>query len=507
VYKAYFVLITSLIGPFAHAQSIPITQWDRNFSASGRDAARAIALSPLYIPGQPPLGGVLIGGTSDSPPSGSKTSPHYGSNDFWIVRVDAEGTKSWENSYGGSGNDQLIAAVFCLDARLAVAGHSDSPTNGTKRSAGRGGFDFYIINRVSPNGFSWDRCYGTSGDDYLSGLVQTSDEGFLLAGVSAGSDGDKTSPAYGGMDFWVVRLEVGGITNGILYWDKAWDRSYGGDGEEKLYGISAMGDRGFVLAGSSASGVTGNKTSPLSGIEDFWLLRLNAAGDIIWQRSMLSGGNWGAVTATSEGGVLAVFLAFNPEQPDNGLDYTVVKLSGAGNLIWQRYFGGDAAEIPSSIAEMYDGGCIVTGVSGSGATGNKTSPLPGSWVIRLDKAGNKLWDQTYNPITQPSVVFRSPEGGAAVAMSGEDFHIIKLAPDAVTLYHTPPSPVPAPYGTGFRFWVTAPPNNYRIEHSSDLTNWSLLQTNRITIADRSALEVLDGTTNGVPQRFYRVRTF
>jgi hypothetical protein len=225
----------------------------------------------------------------------------------------------------------------------------------------------------------------------------------------------------------------------------------------------------------------------------------------VWQRSLPGVGSSGAFTATMDGGVLAVFLAVNPGQPDNGLDYTVVRFSASGNLMWQRYFGGDAAEIPSSIAELYDGGCIVSGTSTSGASGNKTSPLPGSWVIRLDKAGNKLWDQTYNTTAQPSVVFATAEGGAAIAVRGTDFHLIRLAPDAISMYQNLPLGRRLS-GDGFRFWVTAPPADYRIEHSSDFMNWNLLQTNRITSIDPIPLEVLDSTTNGVARRFYRVRT-
>ncbi len=505
MYKTYFVLIASLIGPFGHSQNIPITQWERTFGGTGNDRARSVTFSRSTGGGSLP--GFLIGGTSDSLPSGSKTSPHYGSNDFWVVRVDVEGNRTWENSYGGSGNDHLIATLATMDGYLAVAGHSDSPTNGTKRTPGRGGFDFYMLYAVFPGGgFNWERSFGSSSDDYLSGLAETQGQSLLLAGVSAGSDGDKTSPAYGGMDFWVVRLEIGGITNSILYWDKSWDRSYGGDGEEKLYGICAMGDRGFVLAGGSASGATGNKTLPLLGTEDFWLLRLDIAGNIVWQRSMVSAGNWGAIAPAMDGGVLATFLAFNPEQSDNGLDYTVVKFSAAGNIVWQRYFGGDAADIPSSITELYDGGCIVTGASSSGATGNKTSPLPGSWVIRLDKAGNKLWEKTYNSMTQPSVVYRAPEGGVAIAMNGADFHLLRLLPDAITLYPHHPMGAWWYIRNGFPVWVTAPPADYQIEYSSNLVDWTFLKTISIGNNGQHGVQVDDRTTNGVPQRFYRVRT-
>ena len=70
--------------------------------------------------------------------------------------------------------------------------------------------------RVDANGNKlWEQTFGGSGDDsgdinyvtHLLDIVRTSDGGFLLSGASGSSTtGTKTSPRFGGADYWVLKL-------------------------------------------------------------------------------------------------------------------------------------------------------------------------------------------------------------------------------------------------------------------------------------------------------------
>ena len=64
-----------------------------------------------------------------------------------------------------------------------------------------------------------------------------------------------------------------------------WDRSYGGSDFDGIFGFEELPDGGFIIGGASRSGISGSKTSAGHGGMDFWLLRTDAAGTVIWDRT------------------------------------------------------------------------------------------------------------------------------------------------------------------------------------------------------------------------------
>src|SRR5262249_24989843 len=79
----------------------PDIQWQRTFGGSGEDSLQSLQ--------QTSDGGYLLGGYSTSSSGGNKTSTNFGSYDYWIVRVDTNGNKLWEQSFGGNGYDNLTS--------------------------------------------------------------------------------------------------------------------------------------------------------------------------------------------------------------------------------------------------------------------------------------------------------------------------------------------------------------------------------------------------------------
>ncbi|MFZ9943923.1 MAG: hypothetical protein ACO3O0_09955, partial [Bacteroidia bacterium] len=105
----------------------------------------------------------------------------------------------------------------------------------------------------------WDQRFGGSKDDSPSTIQSTSDGGFLIGGTSiSGVSGDKTQPNWDpglvGSDFWVLRTDSNGV--------KLWDKRFGGVNSEILVRMLTTNDGGFILAGHSFSGVSGDKTQP-----------------------------------------------------------------------------------------------------------------------------------------------------------------------------------------------------------------------------------------------------
>lgn len=60
--------------------------------------------------------------------------------------------------------------------------------------------------------------------------------------------------------------------------DILWEKSYGGKHADYLFDVIPTPDYGFILAGSSLSKKTGNKTDDNKGDLDYWVWKMDEKG-------------------------------------------------------------------------------------------------------------------------------------------------------------------------------------------------------------------------------------
>ena len=167
------------------------------------------------------------------------------------------------------------------------------------------------------------------------------------------------------------------------------------------YTVALTRDGGFIVGGESFSGTNGNKTSPNFGGSDYWALRLDSNGKKLWEVSFGGSGNdvLSSVQQTSDGGFILGGWSFSPADGNKvstnfgGADIWLVRLDSAGNKLWETSYGGTADETNVTIQCTSDGGFIFGTISRSGASGNKSNVADGAWVVRLNNGGNKQWEQ------------------------------------------------------------------------------------------------------------------
>jgi len=210
-------------------------------------------------------GGYLLTGTSYPGLDPDQTSPNYGSSDGYLVRLDGNFTRIWDQTFGGTDWEALFLAEELTNGFI-VAGNSQSGPSGNKTSEHFGEGDFWVI-RTDGNGAKlWERDFGGTNYEALTCLRQTADGGFIVGGSSRSEiSGNKTSPNYGYFDYWVVRIDGNG--------NKLWERSFGGSQNDYLYAIEPMADGGFLLGGTSESEQDGNRTAINFGGRDYWVIR------------------------------------------------------------------------------------------------------------------------------------------------------------------------------------------------------------------------------------------
>ncbi len=438
--SAYTAIFTNTV-PLESVGVYPL--WDRSFGGNSNDVLRCVR--------QTPDGGFILGGTSQSGTTGNKTSPNLGGADFWVVRVDADGNKLWDRSFGGSGDDELNSLAQTADGGFILAGVSSSNADGNKASSNFGGDDYWVVRLGAEGNKLWDKSFGGDGQDWLNSVQSTADGGFLLGGWSgSGTNGNKTSINFrGGQSYWVVRVDANG--------NKLWDKSYGGGGSDYLNSVHLTTDGGFILGGQSDSGSAGDKSSASFGDFDFWMIRLNGDGNKLWDKSFGGTGHDSLdfVQEVSDGGF---FLGGNSGSPANGnkasvnfgdFDYWVIRTDSTGAKLWEKSFGGTGTEYlyNNGVQQCSDGGFILGGQSNSNPSGNKTSPHIGGddfWLVRLDVNGNKLWDRSFGGSEDDELfcLQQAADGGFILGgpssssadgnktspnFGGSDFWIVKVA--------------------------------------------------------------------------------
>jgi hypothetical protein len=229
-----------------------------------------------------PNGNLLIGGSSDSPPSliGNKTSPNKGGDDFWLVEINPLNGDIIQQKTIGSVNDEEFNFLGTdFSDKIILKGGALSGATGDKADAGYGIKNMWVIMLDQQLNILQDKCFGGGNELGFSGDVSfTNNAYYFSVTTSSGVSGNKTAPNRGSYDYWVVKTD----TNlNIL-----WDQSYGGSLSDYTYQLFFSEWNKLVLSGNSISGINGNKTAPNYGLTDIWFLVLNESdGSILAQET------------------------------------------------------------------------------------------------------------------------------------------------------------------------------------------------------------------------------
>jgi len=238
-------------------------QWDADFGAD--------KFEELFSVRQTADGGYIMGGYSLSGINGDKTDPNRGRFDIWIVKTDAKGKKQFDAGYGGKDDDWLAQLQQTQDKGYILGGWSWSGNSGDKSQPSKGDNDYWIIKIDGRGVRQWDAAFGGSSNDYLTGIQQTADGGYVLGGYSSSPvSGDKTQPTQGGTDYWMVKATANG--------KKVWNVDFGGSEFDFMYAIDQTKDDGFLLAGYSSSNTSGDKTQDSKGLNDYWIVKTSSDG-------------------------------------------------------------------------------------------------------------------------------------------------------------------------------------------------------------------------------------
>lgn len=350
-------------------------------------------------------------------------------NKLWLVKTDNDGNVQWSKTYGGSEDSRGTKVITTTDGGFAILGYSESSDGDMTENAGF--YDHWIAKLDTQGTILWQKSYGFAGSDQANGLIQTIDGGFFTSGfldVSAsngdGNDGlqentidDNITRAtlHGVGEFWGHKLDV----NGNL----EWRRYFGGTNNDRSYAVLQAQDGGYLMTGNSESDDFDISNS--KGSYDFWAVRLNDTGDLLWEKSL--GGSQieiaYAATTTPDGGYI---IAGDTRSSDGDVtnfrgsaDVWLVKINDQGELLWQKTLGGSNFETARAIIKIPDGYAIAGASRSADGQVTENNGQNDLWVATINENGELQKQQSFGGNSQDFGygITATPEG--AIIIGGD----------------------------------------------------------------------------------------
>ncbi len=337
-------------------------------------------------------GGLSLAETSDGGfiGTGQHASTGAGNCDIYVYKVDGCGNPEWFKTYGGPSEDGGKSVQQTSDGGYIVAGLA---------FLGAGNYDMTLIKLDPLGNIQWSKVFGGGGADYGLYVQQTSDGGYIMTGYLTGL-------GFGAEDLALIKTD----SNGNLQWMKV----YGGAGSEWGNYVEQTSDGGYKVAGYT--------TSFGAGGFDIYVIKVDGAGNLQWSKTYGGGASegssqWGITGQTTTDGGFMVCANTNSYGAGSN-DVLLIKTDSIGNLEWSKTYGGAGDDQPRSAEQTFDGGFIISGYTTSFGHGDLDA-----YLIKTTSNGTLQWSKAYGGTAydKGSMVRQAADGGYALSIVTASF--------------------------------------------------------------------------------------
>ncbi|MGY5873809.1 MAG: hypothetical protein RTV72_16290 [Candidatus Thorarchaeota archaeon] len=363
-----------------------------------------------------------------------------GDKDIWALRTDNDGNVIWSKYFGNtSGDDAGYSIVECENGDFIIGGFSYLGANSDAR-----------VDRLDKDGnLLWTTLVGLAAtDDLFIDIIETTTDSIIAVGQTS-------SWGAGGTDVLAVCLDANG--------NEIWMRTYGGGSEDHSQSIVECDEGGFAILGYTMSYG--------EGLFDYWLLRLDIDGILLWDCT------YGGLN--SEQGIDLVQNIFggfvlvgqSRSLGDANGDFWVISVDRNGNEIWNATYASGGIDMATGIVECARGGYAVIGVI------DYISGVDSARLVRIDTDGTQLWSGFYYGATIDhcySIAEIYPEefalAGYTDSYGAGSFDAWLLLIPGVPRFDNPPHEVHTEFGLGVAISLfvesTAPLHMWWLEDTS-----------------------------------------
>jgi len=314
--------------------------------------------------------------------------------DYWVLKFDANTDLIWSKTYGGSKDDRGYDIIETSDNGLAILGFSESTDENISKNNGLK--DFWLAKLDKDGSLLWQKNFGFSGNDSGVALTETQDNNLLLSGLldvtASNGQGNtkKTALKHAGGDYWVLKISNLG--------ELIWSKYFGGSLTDTPFGILETDSQSSITVGSSDSDDVDIKNN--KGSYDFWIIKLDENGKLLWENSYggseidqakaIAKNNLNYLivgdTRSTDKDILSNY---------GGADIWIININENGELLWEKNIGGSDFDIANCIKKSIEGGFILGGSSrSSNGDISKNKGLNDALVLKIDEDGILEWELT-----------------------------------------------------------------------------------------------------------------
>ena len=317
--------------------------WELELGTSSPDTFRAIATAGDFI--------YAVGTTKAAKPLGIK--------DLWVVKTTLAGEVVWEAVAAG-GNGQETDGYD-----VAATPDGGAVVVGDTFAGGVVNYDL-LFAKFSPSGnLEWQHQMGGGAEDRGRAVAVVGEQIFV--------GGLTWSQGVGASDAWLIRTDLSGQ-------DVA-ENLYGMGGHEELVAIDGTPDGGAILLGTTDS-------KPGTGV-DYWAIRINSSGAIVWENSYGGTGSDYAMDVVAVDNSHFLLFGHTNSKGAGNWDYWAVAVCCNGSVVWDNTYGHGGWDLGNGATLAAGGGYALMGTREPGYTNKK-------WVVRISPDGDVLWEEEYD---------------------------------------------------------------------------------------------------------------
>lgn len=305
------------------------------------------------------------------------------------VLSNAQTTLTWQKTFGGADHEYITKTIPLAGGGFAFTGHSES--NNGDVSGNHGNDDLWVACADATGSLLWSYLYGGSEDDQGYDIIQTSDGGFLVIGLTESSDGNVIGHhgTYND-DLWILRLNAAG--------QLIRQKCFGGTNNDDGAAIADAGLAYFYAGGSTYSNdgdVIGNHST---GESDTWIIKIDTLLNLV-QQKCVGGTDYEElmdIKKTSDNGCIITGRTYSSDGDvvgyHAGSDLLLAKLTSALTVEWAKAFGGSQTEEGNSVVQLSDGSYAALGYTSTQDNGDVTGHHPPQgmddfWLIKVNTTG------------------------------------------------------------------------------------------------------------------------
>ena len=312
--------------------------------------------------------------------------------DIWLTKFTSDGNLIWSKTYGGSLDDFGYSVIENTDGTLAIAGYSKSNDGDVPNNLGM--HDFFIFKTDASGNILWKKSYGFASHDHAHKIINTSDGGFFVVGYADYSGFNRSSfeVQHGVGEYYGLKLDANG--------EKQWDCYFGGTQNDRVFDVVEANTGGYVMVGYSESNDFDVEDN--HGSYDYWVVKINALGNLIWKKSY-GGSDLDQAYGIAKGNNNTYLITGTAASVDGDItsnkgenDVWVIAIDDNGTKLWDKSYGGSQSEVANAIKVLSNGNFLLSGFTTSSdgdITHNKG--MNDFWVFTITPSGKVLWQQTF----------------------------------------------------------------------------------------------------------------